>query len=309
MKIVVTGAAGLVGQNLIPRLKARGHTDIVGIDKHMANTAILRKLHPDITVMEVDLAETGAWTEALAGCDVLVHNHAQISALTYGPFKSNNITASENVLAAAYAAGVPYMVHISSSVVNSLACDFYTESKKEQERLAVESGISLCILRPTLMFGWFDRKHTGWLARFMKKIPVFPIPGNGRYLRQPLYVGDFCDVIISAIEQPRPGEVHNITGQSKIDYIDLMREVKKACGATAMIVKVPYGLFKLMLGIYALVDKNPPFTTKQLAALVTPDVFETVDWPSIFGVRSTHLPEALRETFQHPVFSNIVLEF
>ena len=41
------------------------------------------------------------------------------------------------------------------------------------------------------MFGWFDRKHLGWLARFMCRVPVFPIPGSGEYLRQPLYVGDF----------------------------------------------------------------------------------------------------------------------
>ena len=59
MKIVVTGAAGLVGQNLVPRLKRRGFDDIVAIDKHPANTAILRKLHPDITVIEADLAGRG----------------------------------------------------------------------------------------------------------------------------------------------------------------------------------------------------------------------------------------------------------
>ena len=46
-KIVVTGAAGLIGQNLTPRLKARGY-QIVGIDKHPTNTKILRELHPDI---------------------------------------------------------------------------------------------------------------------------------------------------------------------------------------------------------------------------------------------------------------------
>ena len=57
------------------------------------------------------------------------------------------------------------------------------------------------MLRPTLMFGWFDRKHLGWLARFMQRAPVFPIPGHGRYLRQPLYAGDFCDIIMACIEQ------------------------------------------------------------------------------------------------------------
>jgi len=39
------------------------------------------------------------------------------------------------------------------------------------------------VLRPTLMFGWFDRKHVGWLKRFMERMPVFPIPGDGRMWR------------------------------------------------------------------------------------------------------------------------------
>lgn len=309
MKIVITGAAGLVGQNLVLRLKQRGHTDIVGIDKHKANTAKLRELHPDITVIEADLARPGSWRDEFAGCDVLVHNHAQIGALTYEPFRDNNIIASDNVMSAAKAANIRYMVHISSSVVNSLARDHYTETKKVQEAIALQSGVPCCVLRPTLMFGYFDRKHLGWLARFMQRVPVFPIPGNGRYLRQPLYVGDFCNIIISAIERPRPSQIHNISGQAPIDYIDLMREVKNASGARALIVKIPYGLFKLLLDTYALLDKSPPFTSKQLAALVTPDVFEVIDWPGIFGVHSTPLSAALAETFQHPVYSSVELEF
>jgi nucleoside-diphosphate-sugar epimerase len=309
MKIVVTGAAGLVGQNLIPRLKARGHTNLVGIDKHPANTAKLRELHPDITVIQADLATDGPWHEALGAADVLVHNHAQIGALSYEPFHANNIVASENVLAAASRHRVPYMVHISSSVVNSMAQDFYTESKAAQEQLALKSGIPCCVLRPTLMFGWFDRKHLGWLARFMQRAPVFPIPGNGRFVRQPLYVGNFCDVIISAIENQRPGENYNISGQSRIDYIDLMRLVREKSGATAKIVTIPYGFFRLLLQVYGFVDRNPPFTVKQLKALVTPDLFEVIDWPGIFGVKATPLAQALEETFRHPIYSKVVLEF
>ncbi|WP_029350055.1 NAD(P)-dependent oxidoreductase [Bosea sp. 117] len=308
-KIVVTGAAGLVGQNLIPRLKARGFGPIVAIDKHPANTKILRELHPDIMVIEADLAVPGAWADAFAGADTLVLNHAQIGALEEKPFIDNNITASEQVVAAAKKHAVPHVVHISSSVVNSLAHDYYTETKKAQEALVVGSGLSVTVLRPTLMFGWFDRKHLGWLARFMQRAPVFPVPGSGRYLRQPLYVGDFCGVIMACIETPRPGEAFNISGQSKIDYIDLIREVKAASGARAPIVRIPYALFWTLLKTYALVDRDPPFTTSQLKALVTPDVFEVIDWPGIFGVRATPLPEALKETFQDPVYSKVVLEF
>lgn len=308
-KIVITGAAGLVGQNLIQRMKRKGYTGIVGIDKQPKNTATLRDLNPGITVVEADLAEGGSWADHFKDATVLVLNHAQIGALTEEPFVANNVTATERVLSAAKEHKVPYIVHISSSVVNSAARDFYTETKKAQEKLVLESGIACCVLRPTLMFGWFDRKHLGWLARFMKRVPVFPIPGDGQYIRQPLYVGDFCNIIISAIENPRPGQAYNISGQTRIAFIDLMRQVRSAAKARAAIVRIPYGLFWLLLSSYAVFDRNPPFTTKQLEALVTPEEFEVIDWPGIFGVASTPLSDALNETFQDPVNSTVVLEF
>ena len=91
------------------------------------------------------------------------------------------------------------------------------------------------------MFGWFDRKHLGWLARFMERAPVFPIPGNGRYLRQPLYVGDFCNIIISCIEKPLPGKTFNISGQEKIDYIDLIKGVKRRRSRERRLFAFPTG--------------------------------------------------------------------
>jgi len=307
-KIVVTGAAGLVGQNLIPRLKLDAGIEIVAIDKHPKNVAILRQLHPELRVVEADLSEAGPWQQELEGCSHLVLLHAQIGGLYYDEYVSNNITASERLMETALRYNVPYLVNISSSVVNSMAVDFYTETKKAQEALTVASGIKQVVLRPTLMFGWFDRKHVGWLARFMQKVPVFPIPGDGKFLRQPLYAGDLSAIIASSLETEITG-AYNISGQERIDYIDLMKLVKEAAGAKARIIKVPYGLFKLLLQINSTWDKNPPFTAKQLAALVTPDVFEVIDWPAIFGVPFTPLKQALETTFQDPVYSKIVLEF
>jgi nucleoside-diphosphate-sugar epimerase len=309
LRIAVTGAAGLVGQNLIPRLKTRGFTDIVAIDKHPANTAILRRLHPDIRLIEANLAVDDGWQDAVAMCDVVIVCHAQIGGLDQNAFEQNNVVATRRLIEVAAANKRTYLVHLSSSVVESEAADWYTESKEQQERIIVESGLPYVVLRPTLMFGWFDRKHIGWLARFMQRVPVFPIPGSGRYLRQPLYVGDLCDIIMSCIDKRPNNAGYNISGQEKINYIDLMRDVKKACGARAAIVRIPYSLFWGLLWVYGLFDRDPPFTTKQLEALVTPDVFEVIDWPGIFGVKTTPLHRALEQTFQHPEYSKIVLEF
>ncbi len=297
-----------MGQNLLPLLKQRSVAEIVALDKHPTNTATLRRLHPEVRVIEADLAEAGAWQDELEGCTHLVIGHAQIGGLYPQEFVRNNIQATERLLEAALRCGVPYAVSISSSVVNSKAVDDYTETKKAQEALTAASGIKQVVLRPTLMFGWFDRKHVGWLARFMQRAPVFPIPGDGRYLRQPLYAGDFSAIITSTLESEITG-AYNITGQERIDYIDLIRAVKQATGAKAHIQKVPYNVFWAMLKANAIFDRNPAFTIKQLEALVTPDVFELIDWPSIFGVRSTPLEEALETTFRDPVYSKVALDF
>src|SRR5947209_3559807 len=190
-KIVITGAAGLVGQNLIPRLEHKDFGNIVAIDKHPSNVDILQKYHPGIRVLRHDLAvqnHEDSWSAELAGCEALVIAHAQIGGNNSDEFVRNNVTATERLLEAAIRHRVPYLVNISSSVVNSLAVDNYTETKKAQEKLVLASGIPQIVLRPTLMFGWFDRKHLGWLARFMQRVPIFPIPGSGKYLRQPLFV-------------------------------------------------------------------------------------------------------------------------
>jgi nucleoside-diphosphate-sugar epimerase len=234
---------------------------------------------------------------------------AQIGGNNYQEFVRNNVDSTRLILDAITANKVPYLVHISSSVIKSAADDFYTNTKKEQERMVLESGISCPILRPTLMFGWFDRKHLGWLSRFMKKIPVFPIPGHGRYMRQPLYAGDFCNIIISCIEKRMAGGIYNISGHEHVDYIDIIREIRRATRARTLIAKIPYRLFYSLLWVWALFDKNPPFTTQQLAALSTKDEFEVIDWPGIFGVPYTPFAKAIDETFNDPAYSKVVLEF
>jgi nucleoside-diphosphate-sugar epimerase len=159
------------------------------------------------------------------------------------------------------------------------------------------------------MFGWFDRKHLGWLSRFMAKVPVFPIPGDGKYMRQPLYVGDFCNIIISCIENTELNGTFNISGNEKVDYIDIIREIKRATDAQAAVLKIPYSLFYSLLWVWGRFDKNPPFTTQQLAALIAKDEFEIIDWPRIFGVSSTPFKAAVQETFNDPRYSQVVLDF
>ena len=121
---------------------------------------------------------------------------------------------------------------------------------------------------------------------------------------------DFCNIIVSCIETPLPGKSFNISGQEKIFYIDLIEAVKAATKSQASVVRIPYSLFSLLLRAYALVDRNPPFTTSQLEALVIPEEFEiSIGQDSSASAKFDAASEALHQTFQDPTYSNITLEF
>jgi nucleoside-diphosphate-sugar epimerase len=308
-KIILFGGAGLVGQNLVILLKAEGFRRIVVIDKHAANLAILQRLHPDVETVLADMADPGAWEERIEQAVAAVMLQAQIGGDDADAYRRNNIVATQRALAACHRHGLPYLVHASSSVINSMARDLYTDSKAEQERLVVASGLAHCVLRPTLMFGWFDRKHLGWLARFMQRVPVFPIPGSGRYMRQPLYVMDFCRIVLACLQRREQGTVYDITGRERVDYIDIIRAIKATTGAKAAIVRIPYGVFRWLLKAYALIDRDPPFTASQLQALVTPDQFELMPWWNIFSVPATPFADAIRATYGPGPYRDVVLEF
>jgi nucleoside-diphosphate-sugar epimerase len=311
-RIIILGAAGLVGQNLIIQLKTSGYNNLVAIDKHKTNLGILSALHNDIVCIEADLAskeDTTKYERYFDGASIVLMLQAQISALAIEPFIRNNVVSTEHVLLLIKKYKIPYLIHISSSVINSKASDFYSNTKKQQEKLVIDSGVKYCILRPTLMFGWFDRKHLGWLSRFMEKMPIFPIPGHGRYMRQPLYVKDFCSVILAAMTKQPENAIYDITGKEKIDYIDIIRAIKKAKRLKTPIIKIPYKLFYFRMHIYALFNKNPPFTTQQLEALATDDRFDLITWWDIFDVVPTPFLSAIDQTFNDADYSKYVLEF
>jgi uncharacterized protein YbjT (DUF2867 family) len=193
--------------------------------------------------------------------------------------------------------------------VHSKADDFYTRSKKMQEEIVRSSGLAHCVLRPTLMFGWFDRKHLGWLRRFLDRTPIFPVPGTGAFVRQPLYVGDFCDIVIACINEQPKGEVFDISGREEVTYLEIIRTLKGVVGARTPIVKIPYRLFWALLWVAGKVLRDPPFTTQQLEALVIPETFPVFDWPARFGVRQTPFEKAVRITFLDPDNSRVELEY
>ena len=312
MKVFLPGGAGLVGLNLIALLQSsHPEWELLVVDKKREALTIARKLFPRVTFLLEDLTQTDGqqWPEAIRDCGACVMLQAEIGNTDPSQFERNNVQSTEVVLKQLRQAGIQRLVHVSSSVVNSVATDLYTQTKRSQEQLVLRQWPDAVVLRPTLMFGWFDRKHLGWLARFMQKLPLFPIPGSGRFIRQPLYVGDFCMLIQRCLEDPALQGSFDITGLEKVSYLSLMRQLRQAVNARTWIIHLPIPLFGLLLQLWALISRQPAFTRSQLKALTAGDEFELIDWPGIFSVTPTSLAEALRVTYQDPRFSQVEMPF
>jgi hypothetical protein len=108
------------------------------------------------------------------------------------------------------------------------------------------------------------------------------------------------------VAQP-DGAVYDIVGQERIDYVDIIRTIKRCKGLRTPILHIPYGLFRLLLQVYALFSSKPPFTADQLEALTAGDEFTGVDLAAEFGITPTPFEQAIRETFCDPRYSAVVL--
>ena len=295
-KIIVTGAAGLVGQNLIPLL-IKDNYELIVFDRHTKNLEMLQKLNPETKCINCDVSEEGEWSDEFKDAFCVVELHAQIASQKSEEFSKSNVTGVSNIVEACKKYKILNLIHISSSVVISVADDDYTRTKRLGEEIVRNSGIPYMILRPTLMYGLFDSKHLGWITRFMEKIPIIPIPGSGKYIRQPLFVEDLCSIILELVEREPKNQTWNIIGREKIYYIDLLKMIAKAREFRRLFVPIPVFLFGLLLKLYGFIMGKPMFTKEQMNALVAGDIFEVQNWWDEFNVEYTSFEKGIWKTW------------
>lgn len=296
LRIVVTGAAGMAGQNLVPRLVSARH-DVIAIDRSGPALDVLERRAPGVRSLRADLSEPGAWEAAFGHADAVVDLKAQITSPEWSEHDRHNTQATREILRACAAARVPHLVHLSSSVVISKADDFYTRSKRAGEDLVHASNVPRTILRPPLMHGPGDIKHLGLIVRLMERLPAIPVPGRGRFLRQPLYVGDLCAVIESCLARGPRTETVNVIGHERIEFIDLLRRIRGIRRLRCLLLPVSLGFFRTALGLQTAVFGRALWTRQQLDALVAGDDFPVEDWCGRFGVSYTSFDATLRTTY------------
>lgn len=290
--IIITGSGGLVGLNLLTQLKDR-HQQIIAIDKNEKRINLIKRLFPELQAECLNLNDNPAnWEHLFQNAETVIQLHAQIQDLDPKPYWENNVYSVDNVNKVAKKYNCKHLIHTSSSVVISVSHDLYVETKAAGEKLVLESGLDYTVVRPPLMYGCFDYKHLGFLTALMEKLPVLPFPGHGKYVRQPLYVLNLCQIIISAMNKGPSNKVHNLIGKEQIFFIDLLKIIKQKRKINCILLPLPLGLFSFLVWLWGKTFGKAPFVKDQILALTAGDVFELSDWESEFNVKYTPFNEA-----------------
>jgi len=293
-KIIITGAGGLVGLNLLRHIDSNKY-DIIALDKDKENLKFAKKINKKIKIVCADLSLYGNWEEFFKGGACVIQLQAQISDPEEEPYVKNNIISVQNVIKACEKYNVKNLIHISSSVVLSVAKDCYTKTKTIGENLVKKSKLKYTILRPPLMYGAFNKKHLEFIVKKFEKIPIVIIPGKGKYIRQPLYVGDFVKIIICLIERKPEKKIYNIIGKEKIYFIDLIKIIFEIKEKKKIFLKIPLQLFLFLLKLYNLLTNKKPFIPEQLTALTAGDIFPVEDWEEEFKIKYTPFREGVKK--------------
>ncbi|MFZ5845241.1 MAG: dTDP-glucose 4,6-dehydratase [Patescibacteria group bacterium] len=263
MKLLVTGGAGFIGANFILYwLKEHGEDEIVNFDKltyagNLENLISVEK-NPHYQFVKGDITDIPAVTEAMSGVDVVVHfaaeSHVDRSILEPAPFVTTNIMGTYVLLEQALNAKVKRFHHVSTDeVFGSLKLDDpskfnertpynprspYSASKAASDHLVRvyyhTFGLPITITNCSNNFGPYqfpEKLIPLTITNILegKKVPVY---GDGRYVRDWLYVEDHCRAIEAVLMKGKIGETYCVGGlTTDISNLEVVKKILKLMGS------------------------------------------------------------------------------
>ena len=265
MRIVVTGANGMVGRPACAALTAAGHIVTAVVRDQSAGQG----LAAGTVVAAGDLTGVTDWTAALAGAETIVHlaarTHvmAEHAATAEGLYQRANVGVTMALAQAALRAGVRRLVFVSSIKVNGERTtgvpftadmqpapeDWYGRSKAEAESRLLDlaaHGLDVVVLRPPLMYGPGVKGNMARLfAIANRRLPVpFASISNARDI---LSVDAFADLITRVVVHPAaPGRIFLARDGAPVSTPELFRAIAAALGQPAYMLPVPLGLLRLV---------------------------------------------------------------
>ncbi|MBI4761361.1 MAG: NAD(P)H-binding protein [Chloroflexi bacterium] len=261
MKIAVTGAFSYSGKYIARRLLERGE-EIITLTGHPNR--------PDpfggkVKAYPLDFNEA-AMTKSLQGVDVLVNTYW----VRFDKGRNTQPRAVENtrkLVNAAKAAGVKRIVHISIANPSADSHLPYYWGKAANEKAVIESGLSYAILRPTVLYGGGEDVLINNIAFFLRRFPVFFIPGDGSYGIQPVHVEDLADLAVEAVYS-RESYVIDAVGSDSYTFKELVQLIGETIGARRPLISVPPRLALFAAQVISLFVRDVVLTPEEVDGLM-----------------------------------------
>ncbi|MBB1428482.1 NAD-dependent epimerase/dehydratase family protein [Shewanella sp. SG44-2] len=294
MSILLTGASGFIGRNLISLKNEKFRcVSRIGNFKEFDDNFIVSKID-GYTV----------WDGAFDDCDSVIHlaGLAHSSSFTESDLRRINVDGTIHLANEAVKAGVKRFIYISSIGVNgsftleqpfSLVSDpfphnFYTQSKLDTElalkKLSDETGLEIVIIRPTLVYGANAPGNFGLLTNLINKFHCLPF-GLINNRRDFISVHNLADLLITCVKHPNAGghtflaaENESVSTKQFTNAIarglgvrlfqlpipaSLMRLVGKLIGKSSMIEQLVGNLQVDSSCLIEILDWTPPYTMKE----------------------------------------------
>ena len=255
MKALVTGGAGFIGSAVIKLwLKSDPNITLVNLDKLTYSGDMARlsdiKGNSRHRFVQGDICVASVVEKAMDGCDVVVHlaaeSHVDRSLLDAKAFLDTNIQGTHTLLTVARKKGIKKFLQVSTDeVYGSRLKGYFTEkdilnpsspysvSKAAGDLLALAAmtthGLPVVVTRGSNTFGSYQYPE--------KVIPLFvsnaldgqklPLYGDGKQVRNWIYVDDHCSGILHALKKGKPGEIYNISSETEMPNIELTHRLLK----------------------------------------------------------------------------------
>jgi len=252
--VLVTGAAGFIGREVVAKLLEAGwHVRAMA---RGARTETLTDVPDNLSHVRGDMRDERSLLEAVRGCSAVVHLAAAKADETDSD--EVNVGGARRLIAACQAAGCERLINVSTQSVKILRQGVYARTKSEADRIFKGSGLRITTLMPSVVYGQATLGVFGTITKMVRKLPVIPILGDGKWLSAPVYVGDVSTAIVACLQQDSTiGRSYDIGGPGLLTFDHLVDCIADAVGQRKPKFHVPLGISLLAARVLAWIPGSP----------------------------------------------------
>jgi uncharacterized protein YbjT (DUF2867 family) len=258
----VTGAFGYSGSRIAERLLESGR-QVRTLTFHPDRA---HPLQGRVKALAYRFDDPSALARSLEGVSTLYNtfwvrfDHGQASF-------ANAIESSRMLFFAAARAGVRRIVHLSIANPSLESPLPYFRGKSLVECALAQSGVGYAIVRPTWIFGGERDVLVNNIAWILRRMPVFPVPGGGDYLVQPVHVDDLARICIDAAGAA-DDLVIDAAGPETMRFKELVAQIRAAVNARAPIIPVPALVMSAAARALGLLLRDVVLTPDEISGLM-----------------------------------------